>query len=115
MTASQSTPEIWVFDSNYRVYEDDAGNRTMSPNYRKQWRKCEVVGETSRSWIVRHYGELKVPKNRALITSGWVAFSEAEVDDMVFKHDHGYKIAEAVRSVNASTLRKVAELIGYKS
>lgn len=106
---------VWLKDENHRVYEDNAGNRTSAPNYAKMWIKHEVTRETSRSYIVQRYGETKIPKNRDLIVGDWVAFSEGEVADFVYKHEHGYKIAEQVRLASPETLRRIAKLIGYES
>lgn len=115
---SEAEMYIWQFDYNYRVYEDDNGNKTSSPNYRKQWRKHKVVAETSRSWVLDN--DTKVPKNgrRKQDQHGFLmgfAFSEEEVDALVFKHDHGMEIAEKVRALDAVTMKKVADLIGYES
>ena len=109
---------VWQYDYNYRVYKNDDGSESSSPNYRQQWRKHEVVEETSRSWVLDN--GVKVPKNgKKIVDRGGMimgfAFSEEEVDAKVFVHDHGHKIAEALRKVDATTLRKVAELIGYES
>jgi hypothetical protein len=105
--------KIWLKDENRRVYQDDQGNKTSTPNERHYWVECEVVSETSRSYIVKYRGETKVPKNRELIVGDWVAFSEAEVESKVFKATNAHKIAEKVRSLDSETLKQVAYLIGY--
>lgn len=108
---------IWVYDYNYRVYEDDDGNRTSSPNYRKSWRKHAVVDETSRSWVLND--GTKIPKNGKasfdrLGNNVNYVFTQEEVDDRVYRHDNAHKIADAVSGVDAVTLKKIAELIGYQ-
>jgi putative ribosome biogenesis GTPase RsgA len=107
--------KIWLKDENRRIYQDDKGNKTSTPNERHYWVECEVVSETSRSYIVKYRGETKVPKNRELIVGDWVAFSQEEVDAKVFKATHAYKIAEKVRSLDAMKLKQVAELIEYNT
>lgn len=115
MTASQNTPErpssFWWYDYNYRVYQDDAGNKTSTVNERLSWRELAVVDETSRSWVLAN--GVKIPKNKPL-PIGYSASVE-DVNDRVYKSRHVYKIGEALRKVDAQTLRKVAELIGYES
>lgn len=105
---------VWIYDINHRVYEDDQGNKTTAPDYRKSWIKCEVIRETARSYVVRRYGEVKIPKNRESIVGDWVAFSEEELTDKIFKHDHAHKIAAKIQVLDAAKLRTVAELIGYE-
>lgn len=102
---------FWWFDYNYRVYKDDDGNQTSSPNERLSWRELAVVDETSRSWVLSN--GVKIPKNKPL-PLGYAASAE-EVNLRVWKNRHQYKISEAVRKVDIDTLRKVAELIGYES
>lgn len=97
---------VWIFDENRRVYARNGGC-SGGPIYREHWYEQAVVGQTRRSWILRH--GRKVPK-----TGGrGFAFTKAEVDDDVFCHDHIHAICERLRNVDATTLRKVAELIGY--
>lgn len=99
---------IWVFDENRRVYsETDRG----APIWREHWRPCKVTGETSRSWLIAPYG--KVPKRGA--DPRKFAFSQADIDEQAYVHDHVYKISECVRRLTrAATLREVAVLVGYK-
>lgn len=97
---------IWVFDSNRRVY----GDSKSGPIYREHWVPRKIEGETSRSWIVgwNH----KIPKKGCL----GVAFTEREVEDSVWFHEHRYKIGSQVQSLQCiETLRAVAKLIGYNA
>jgi len=107
---------IWVYEYNYRVYEDDNGNRTSSPNYRKSWRKHAVVDETSRSWVLDD--GTKIPKNGKASfdrLGSYVdhVFTQEEVDGRVYRHDNAHKIADAVGRVSPEVLKKVADIIGY--
>jgi hypothetical protein len=107
---------VWVFDHNYRTYDD---NRKLI--YRDHWRPTEITGETRASWITR-YG--KVPKKaddrgRRLVSQGGysplrAALTAAEVEDDIWTSSHAHKIADQVRHCDAATLRKIAELIGYE-
>jgi hypothetical protein len=118
MPSKPDAKYIWQYDYNYRVYQDDDGLKSSTPNYRKQWRRHEVVEETSRSWVLDN--GVKVPKNGKNVVDKQghymgFAFSEDEVNDRVYRHDHAQKIAEEVRKADAETLRMIAELIGYQS
>lgn len=99
---------IWVFDYNRREYFDEQGIKHNSPIYRHHWVKHEVLGETSRSWIIRHG---KVPKKNP--PAHMFAFSQDEVDDNVWVNDHAHKIADRVRRLSASDLKRVAEIVGF--
>src|SRR5947209_4689039 len=99
---------IWEFDHNRRRYPKDGGV-TRSPIYREHWRPVEIIGETSRSWIV---GKRKVPKTGE---HRGFAFSEQEVDDDCWLHEHRPSISSALYRVeDVNVLRQVAEIIGWK-
>ena len=103
---------IWLFDDNRRVYRADKSG----PIWREKWRKMLIVGETSRSWLADHSTTSRYPTKIA--KKGpfhGVAFSEDEINEAAYVEDNRYQISEAVRYVrDATVLRKVAELIGYK-
>lgn len=103
---------IWIFDENHREYQDDYGNRTQAPNYRKQWRPRKIVGETSGSWILD--GAFKTKLSKKPEKHHNVIFDAQTLEDEIYKHDNAYKIAELVRKADASTLREIAKLINYK-
>lgn len=101
---------IWAYDVNRRCYERDGNNRSVgSPIFRKSWVKVEIVGETRVSWLLRN--GVKIPKRD---TKGF-AFSEEELDQICYVHDNSYKIAEVVRRLKYTDLKKVADIIGYKA
>ena len=102
---------IWVFDTNNRVYKDDDGNKTSSPNERHYWVKQEVVSETSQSWITNY--RRKIPKNPTKRFESSVAFSEEEVEHMVWKENNAYKIADLVRRTGYKQLVEIADILGY--
>lgn len=106
---------VWFFDVNRRVYKQDQNGCSVGgPIWREHWRKELVIGETSRSWLVGHkYDLTKLPK-KGDWPRDWVA-SEAEVNDREWVEHHRYRISRAIDSIrDASTLRKIAELIGYE-
>lgn len=103
---------VWIYDENRRTYARDENGKTYgSPIYRESWVKYEITDETSRSWITE-YGR-KIPKKPNEIESRYLAFDETELEDRIWVHDNAYKISEKVRSADAETLRKVAEVISY--
>jgi hypothetical protein len=79
---------VWVFDYNRRVYPaKKLGEISGSPIYREHWAKREIVGETSRSWLMSEgWRTVKIPKRGA--NPCRFLFSEKDVDDNVWVHDH---------------------------
>jgi hypothetical protein len=106
---------VWVFDCNRRVYPVIApGEISGSPIYREHWVKHEIIGETTRSWLIGSTRWLvKVPKRGA--DHRRFLFSEKDVDDDVWANDHRYRIERLIRNLSSEKLRQVAELIGYEA
>ncbi len=103
-------PDIWIFSENHRVYtEAKPGDLWGTRIWKKSWRKRTITGETRVSWIVD--GHLKIPKKGPWFNIAW---SEVEVDRLVWVNDHGYKISEAVRGLSFEKLKAVAEIVGYE-
>lgn len=102
--------DVWIFDENRRIY---AKGKVSSPIWREHWRKYEVIGETSRSWIVGYY-DTKIPKKNP--DPDKYCFSLSELEQKVWMHDHRYKIAELIRcgDINYGALCVAAQAIGYK-
>lgn len=107
----------WVFDANHRIYPPNGG-MSARPIYREHWRPRQIVGETSRSWLVGRDGvthdTIKVPKSGRRQAPCMVLFSQQDVDERVWDHDNRHRIVEAVRGVAPSTLRRIAAMIDYK-
>ena len=106
---------VWVFDLNRRVYPVTApGQLSRSPIYREHWAKREIIGETSRSWLIDPtWGPVKVPKRGA--DPRRFLFNEKDVDDDVWANDHLYPILWLIQTLSPEKLRQVAELIGYEA
>ena len=99
---------VFIYDENRRIYKKGACGTAI---YREHWRKHEIVGETSRSWVTK-WGN-KVPKRNYL--HRLYCFSEQELDERCYVHENRYRISDLVRREwNYERLRKIAELIGYK-
>jgi hypothetical protein len=106
---------IWHFDDNRRVYERDGLGRAVGgPIYDEHFIACTITGEVGRSWLVYALGiEEKIAKVRIdQPHSNW--FSNTGRIDDIWIHDHRHKICELIFGSNAATMRKVAEVIGYK-
>lgn len=102
-------PDCWIFDQNRRVYRRSKDGRSFgSPIWREHWRKVEIIGETSRSWLTDVDG--KIPKKGG----HGIAFSHEDIDKAAFVQN-SWRIADAVRSCrDYDALRKVADAIGYE-
>lgn len=98
---------VFVHDVNSRVYT----RRNGGPDYRHQFVPREVVGETSRSWLVgwsHRYG--KHPK----ADPQWL-FGLEDVEDAIWRNQHAYRIGQHVGSIrDVDLLRKIAEITGFK-
>lgn len=106
---------VWIFDANHRVYRrDEKGRSSGGPIWREYWRKREVTGETSRSWIVgEHYAQRKIPKTGEQPHD--VCWSEEEIERRAYVEENSHRIADKVRHVrDHEVLKKIAELIGYQ-
>lgn len=107
--------KIWRLDSNHRLYEQvkNAAGKMVSPGgsiYRNHWIECEIVAETSRSWV-NSWG-IKIPKKGPHYG---FAFTQQEVDDRVWVHDSRFKIVSLLeREWDVQKLKQVAEILGYK-
>lgn len=104
---------IWVKDENNRVYHDRNGVKQRYPIYREFWQPQEVVSETKQNWVLSSGREVsKSPEKRPRTI---YAFTEQEVEDDVWVNSHRHKLIRELERADASTLKKVAELIGYKA
>jgi hypothetical protein len=113
--STERPTHVWVFDCNRRVYPVTApGEISGSPIYREHWVKREIIGETSRSWLIgAAWGPVKVPKRGA--DSRRFLFSDKDVDDDVWANDHRCRIQRLIPFLSPEKLRQVAELIGYEA
>ncbi len=109
---------VYLFDQNTRRYtapspeEKKAGRIWGSLIWRGHWVPVKIVGETRVSWLLEHGA--KIPKKTARINNESPAMSEDELNDRCLVDEHGYKISEIVRRADASQLRSIANIIGYK-
>ncbi len=104
---------VWVFDEGRRIYT----NGLATPVWREHWRPVKIAVETSRSWVLETpvwFGKdvTRIPKHGP--SPWWVMFTQEQVDDAVWVHNHRHKIGEAIRYVDdPAILKQVARLVGY--
>jgi hypothetical protein len=108
---------IWMFDYNHRFY---AKSGDGAPIYEKHFRPFTVVGIESRSYLIRRGDPDEEPIYRCKPEK--VGFDGAEKlyvtddgkSDMIWLNDHRHNIVRMVEKADPETLKKVAELIGYR-
>lgn len=116
--------KFWSFDRNKRQYEGKgSGAKSI---YRAHFFPVGIIGETSRSWSIGHFGisrpiELfKVPKSNPFrekygeFGTRLIILTDQMVDDECWDEKHRYKISRQIDKIDLPTLREVAKLIGYK-
>lgn len=94
---------VWLFDLNSRVYVPGRS----APVYRGHFVPHEIVGETSKSWIVG-FGEKKFPKKNP---EGM--YTAEGVDDQCWAQDYRIKIIDHVRRCSPDQLREIAKIVGF--
>jgi hypothetical protein len=105
---------LYIHDGNCRIYEDDAGMPSRSPNPRKMYRRCAIVGETRDSWVLS--GGLKISKKTLELRGqhvalGRFAFTPEQMEDTLWRETHAWKIRDAILSADTPTLRKIDALL----
>jgi hypothetical protein len=108
--------KVYTFDSNRRVYPTD---KTISsgPIYREHFVLQEILGETSQSWIVGYSGwtvDTRACTKHKKKAERPSLFTREQVEEQIYIHDNGHKIADLVYHVDYKTLKAIADLIGYK-
>lgn len=94
---------VWLY--NFNGYARDATGRLSE---RGRWIKHEVIGETSRSWVLQH--GRKVAKRGG---NGFI-LDDAELERHIYVMDQRHRIADAVRMTrDYDALTRIAEIIGY--
>lgn len=91
--------EVWMFDINRRVYENNKG----SPIFNGHFYKAQISGETARSFIV---SRKKYPKNNL----SWMYTDEQKLD-AIWADENRYKIREIICNVDIETLKKIAAIL----
>ena len=104
---------VWVFDKNHRVYENERAGRKLGggPIYLEYFVPREIIGETSRSWLLEpKWAPDKINKK----TLVGIYASEREVDEAVWIYENGGRIGTQVgRLQDYDKLQVIAKLVGY--
>ena len=100
--------KLFTFDVNRRVYSPGKG--FPPPIYREHFRPVEVIGETSRSWVIGTHGReyFKTPKRDPFSKNLYTADM---VEDECWKKDEVHRIISDVRRADGATLRAIDELL----
>lgn len=98
---------VFVRDENSRVYLD----QNSSPEPRHFFVPREVLGETSRSWLVGYaFSPDKHPKSAPIGLYGL-----DDVEDALWVQTHARRLADRVRSLkDADLLRAIAKIAGFE-
>lgn len=114
--------KFWSFDGNRRTYRED---RKGGPIYEKHFYEVEIIGETSRSWIVGSSVSgleyFKVTKSDPFrIRHGEFSqilsiFTDGMKSDRVWIKNHHRKLVERVERVSdIAVLKEIATLVDYQ-
>ena len=103
--------KLFIFDINKRVYPPGPGFHP--PIYREHFVPVEVIGETSRSWVIGRYRQedFKAPKRDPFSKSLYTA---EMVEDQCWKHDKIHQVISDLRQADGATVRAVAALIAAR-
>lgn len=112
MTAPHVGMKVWAFDQSRRVYKHDEKGRAIGgPIWREHWHQLEIVGETSRSWLVGPEWARSQPERASKIAKkdwpGSLACSEEDIDRRAFVEER-HKLADLIRQCHDfDTLKKI--------
>jgi len=117
--------KLWKYDCNRRHYKRDDGTTSTGPIYIKSFEELEVIGETSRSWLVGHNRDrkegppaeweleraTKIPKKESFESHGYFTSWKA-VEDSAWVHDNDHIIATKVgRLSSRDKLERILKII----
>lgn len=93
--------KIWLFDSNRKKYEK--GN--SAPIYSEHFYQEEIVGETSRSWLVGYF------KNKFSKKDPIGLYTDEMKADKIWEYDNRYKIVALVERCSIKQLKKINDIL----
>ncbi len=113
--------KFYSFDANRRRYRRDKdGVPAGPPIYREHFYEVEIVGETTRSWIISlGVQSFKVPKSDPFREKDGefgarpMIWSRAVMENECWAHEHRHKIIEKLQTLDPGQLRLVAATLGY--
>lgn len=111
---------FYRFDRNHRVYErkPTAGYFSGAPLYSEHFIPYEMQDETDKEYICDHNFRINKKSMKGYYVSQprykYAMYTEAEREAEIWKHDHVYKLGEAVRKhTDLATLKQIAKMVGY--
>lgn len=109
---------LWRFDINRRKYDGHGFSARII--YAEHFTPHTITGETTRSWLIDDaFGHsTKVSKSELREAGrngfgGYQWFTDQGREDDIWLHEHRHKIIRMIDTADGTTLRKVAEVIGY--
>jgi len=105
--------KLWRWNENRRVYErnPETGRAIGGPIWREHWEPCEIIGETSRSWLVGKAE--KIPKSQF---PGEYATSEEDIERRAYVIGMRHKLADRLRNCKCyETIKKIEDALGVNS
>lgn len=98
---------VLIHDVNNRVYLQ----RNGGPDARHFFVPREVIGETSRSWLVGWPG--RADKHPKASPAGLYGLDD--VEDALWVREHSYRLGQHIGRINdADLLRQIAKLAGFE-
>lgn len=117
--------KLWRWNENRRVYErnPETGRAMGGPIWREHWEPCEIIGETSRSWLVgqdymKTWSDIsrkaeKIPKSQF---PGEYATSEEDIERRAYVIGMRHKLADKIRVCKCyETIKKIEDALGVNS
>jgi len=99
---------VLIYDLNNRVYL----NRSSGPDPRHHFVAREVVGETTRSWLVG-WSNGRSDKHPKSDPGGLYGLDD--VEDALWVREHSYRLGQRVGQIrDAEVLRAIAKLAGFE-
>jgi hypothetical protein len=104
---------VYLFDGNQRVYKNDDGTPSSTPNPRRYWRATEIVNQTRDSWVLKYEGMKVDKKTMRLRLRDYFAldprvYTQAQMEDKLWSDMHRGEILRLVQDADVTTLRRVA-------
>jgi uncharacterized GH25 family protein len=105
------------------VYEQYGRHAKTLDEHLAKWKEYKIIDENRASWIAQHdqyeHSQIKIDKKTSKSRSNEkIAITRDEIvrqwEDEQWTSQHAWNIADRMRRLDANTLRKVAELIGYE-
>ena len=103
---------VWLFDSNRRHYETRDGAKVTI--YAEHWVETTVTKAGRVNLTTASHHTLRREGDGFRGHACHVVFSREEMEADIWRHEHAYKIEDAVRRCDdVAILKQIAALVGY--